>query len=105
MVLDLAPNYWLGVGPVSSKWWGDGGRKKGEDKHTDFLPPAGPLPWFCPESAVNCHGRDFLGSPGSGNFPQSPAKLCSPSVRFKIGAGLRNGASLNVRSEATRGDF
>jgi hypothetical protein len=25
---------------VSSKWWGEGCRKKGEDKHTGFLPPA-----------------------------------------------------------------
>jgi hypothetical protein len=31
-VFDLAPKSRLGVGPVSSKWWGDGGRKKGEDK-------------------------------------------------------------------------
>ena len=27
-VCDLAPDYRLGVGPVSSKWWGDGVRKK-----------------------------------------------------------------------------
>jgi hypothetical protein len=84
---------------------GDGGRKKGEDKQPDFLPPAGPLPPFCPEAAENCHGRDFLGSPGSGNFPQSQAKLCSPSVRLKVGVRSRNGASFNFRSGAVRGDF
>ena len=31
-IFDLAPDYRLGVGPVSSKWLGDGGRKKGEDR-------------------------------------------------------------------------
>ena len=30
-VFDLAPDYRLVVGPVSSKWWGDGRRKKGEE--------------------------------------------------------------------------
>jgi len=34
-VFDLAPKYRRGVGPVSSKRWGDGGRKKGEDKQPD----------------------------------------------------------------------
>jgi hypothetical protein len=43
-VFDLAPKYRRGVGPVSSKWWGDGGRKKGEDKQPDYAPPAGL--WF-----------------------------------------------------------
>ena len=37
-VLDLAPKSRLGVGPVSSKWWGKGGRKKGEDKQPSFQP-------------------------------------------------------------------
>jgi len=31
-IFDLAPDYRLGVGPVSSKWLGDGGCKKGEDR-------------------------------------------------------------------------
>jgi hypothetical protein len=43
-VFDLAPKFRLGVGPVSSKRWGDGGRKNGEDKQPDFMPPAGL--WF-----------------------------------------------------------
>jgi len=33
---DLAPKSRLGVGPVSSKRWGDGVRKIGEDKQSDF---------------------------------------------------------------------
>jgi hypothetical protein len=37
-VLDIAPKYRLGVGPVSSQRWGDGGRKKGEDKQP-YIPP------------------------------------------------------------------
>ena len=35
-VFDLAPKFRLGVGPASSKRWGDGGRKKGEDKQPDL---------------------------------------------------------------------
>ena len=34
-VFDLAPKSRLGVGPVSSKRWGDGVRKKGEDKQPE----------------------------------------------------------------------
>jgi hypothetical protein len=52
-VFDLALNSRLDVGPVSSKWWGDGGRKKGAEKQPYFLPPAGPMPLICPESAEN----------------------------------------------------
>jgi hypothetical protein len=51
------------------------------------------------------HGRDFPDSPGSGNFPQSQAKLAALSVRMKVGVRSRNGASLNFRSGAIRGDF
>jgi hypothetical protein len=40
-VFDLAPVYRLGVGPVSSKWWGDGVRKKGEEKQPEMPSPAG----------------------------------------------------------------
>ena len=39
-VCDLAPDYRLGVGPVSSKWWGDGVRKKGEENNTNIQPLA-----------------------------------------------------------------
>jgi hypothetical protein len=46
-VFDLAPNYRLGVGPVSSKWWGDGVRKKGEDKQPDVLTHYLILPGVC----------------------------------------------------------
>jgi len=38
-VCDLAPDYRLGVGPVSSKWWGDGVRKKGEENNTNIEAP------------------------------------------------------------------
>jgi hypothetical protein len=52
-VFDLAPKSRLDVGPVSSKRWGEGGRKKGEDKQPEFVPPAGSWFEFCPESAEN----------------------------------------------------
>ena len=81
------------------------GVKKAKRNNLTLCPRQGPVPPFCPESAENCHGRDSLDSPGSGNFPQSPAKLCSPSVRLKVGVRSRNGASFNFRSGAIRGDF
>ena len=71
-VFDLAPNSRLGVGPASSKRWGDGGRKKGEDKQPNTFQSVFKS---CPESAENRHGRDVGIFPGSGNFPQSPAKI------------------------------
>jgi len=37
-ICDLAPDYRLGVGPVSSKWLGDGVRKKGEENNTNIQP-------------------------------------------------------------------
>ena len=73
-VFDLASRFRLGVGPVSSKRWGDGGRKTGEET-TLHSNPVGPWFQFCPESAENCHGRDVMAFPGSGNFSQSPAKV------------------------------
>jgi hypothetical protein len=36
-VFDLAPKSRLGVGPVSSKRWGEGVRKNGEDKQPNFV--------------------------------------------------------------------
>jgi hypothetical protein len=39
-VFDLAPKSRLGVGPVSSKRWGDGGRKIGADKQPNLRAPA-----------------------------------------------------------------
>ena len=39
-VFDLAPKFRLGVGPVSSKRWGDGGRKIGADKQPNFRAPS-----------------------------------------------------------------
>jgi len=38
-VFDLASKCRLGVGPASSKRWGDGWREKGEDKQPNILPP------------------------------------------------------------------
>jgi hypothetical protein len=40
-VLDLAAECRLVVGPVSSKRWGEGGRKNGEDKQPDLVAPRG----------------------------------------------------------------
>jgi hypothetical protein len=72
-VFDLAPKCRLGVGPVSSKRWGDGGRKKGEDKQPDFVPPAVVLilPRVCGKSARTGFGL----YPGSVDLPQSPANI------------------------------
>jgi hypothetical protein len=72
-VFDLAPKFRLGVGPVSSKRWGDGGRKTGEDKQRDFVPLVVVLilPGVCGKSART----DFRLFPGSVDLPQSPANI------------------------------
>jgi len=94
-----------GVGPASSKRWGDGVRKSGEDKQLDFVPPAGPwfliLPGVCGKLTRTGHGI----FPGSDNFPQSPSNLGAQSVRLEIGAVSWNEAGLKFRSGAIRGDF
>ena len=59
----------------------------------------------CPESAENWRGRESLAFPGRVNFPQSPSNVGALSGRLKSGAGSWNGAGLNFRSGATRGDF
>jgi hypothetical protein len=69
-VFDLAPKSRLGVGPVSSKRWGDGGRKKGEEKQPSFHPFL-ILPGVC--GKLPRTGQGIF--PGSDNFPQSPANL------------------------------
>ena len=61
-VFDLAPKSRLGVGPVSSKRWGDGGRKIGADKQPNFRAPAVVLilPGVCGKLAragVMCFSR------------------------------------------------
>jgi hypothetical protein len=43
---------------VSSKRWGDGGRKNGEDKQPSISLRL--VLESCPESAETCHGRDAL---------------------------------------------
>jgi len=40
-ILALAPNFRLGVGRVSSKWWGDGGVKKVKTNNTTISASAG----------------------------------------------------------------
>jgi hypothetical protein len=41
-VLDLAPESRFAVGPVSSKWLEDGGRKQAKTYDLTFLPPVMP---------------------------------------------------------------
>ena len=53
-VFDLAPKSRPGVGPVSSKRWGEGGRKKGEDKQPNIQTRKF---YSCPESVENWRGR------------------------------------------------
>jgi hypothetical protein len=72
-VFDLAPKSRPGVGPASSKRWGDGRRKKGEDKQPYVLIRLdfGILPGVCGKSAQTGFGLFS----GSGELPQSPAKI------------------------------
>ena len=70
-VFDLAPKSRLGVGPVSSKRWGDGGRKKGEDKQPSFQPIVFFLPGVGGKLPRTGHGI----FPGSGDFSRSPANI------------------------------
>ena len=73
-VFDLAPKSRLGVGPVSSKRRGDGGRKKGEENNLTFKPRRAVvllLPGVCGKSARTGFGL----LPGSVDLPQSPAKV------------------------------
>jgi len=56
-VCDLASDCRLGVGPVSSKWWGDGGRKKGEENNTNIQAPA-----FLLHHHLRVSGRDWRAS-------------------------------------------
>jgi len=60
-VCDLAPDYRLGVGPVSSKWWGDGVRKKGEENNTNIQAPAFSVTTISASAGVPgwLHGRCF----------------------------------------------
>jgi hypothetical protein len=74
--ISIVSNSRLGVGPVSSKWWGDGGRKKGEDKQSDSVPPAGSWLYCFPESAANQQGRGSV---------FHPAVLTCRSLRPKWG--------------------
>jgi len=73
-VFDLASNYRLGVGPVSSKRWGDGGRKTGEENNRTLCPRQG-----CGFNSarslrrISTDGLQFF--PGSGDLPQSSAKV------------------------------
>jgi len=53
-VFDLAPKSRPGVGPVSSKRWGEGGRKKDEDKQPNIQTRKF---YSCPESVENWRGR------------------------------------------------
>ena len=61
---DLAPNTRPGVGPVSSKRWGDGGRKKGEDRQPVLTYSIKP----CPESAEHWLGRAPVICAGESTF-------------------------------------
>jgi hypothetical protein len=70
-VFDLAPRLRLGVGPASSKRWGDGVRKKGEDKQPHINLNLETLPGVGGKSART----GFSLFPGSGGLPQSPAKV------------------------------
>jgi hypothetical protein len=71
-VFDLAPESRFGVGPVSSKRWGDGGRKKRRRQTTILTPSFGF--WNSARSLrqISTDGLQFI--PGSVDLPQSPAK-------------------------------
>ena len=72
-IFDLAPKSRLGVGPVSSKRWGDGGRKIGEDKQPNFRAPAVVL--ILREVCGKSARTGFSLFPGSVDLPQSPANI------------------------------
>ena len=71
-VFDLAPKCRLGVGPVSSKRWGDGGRKIGEENNLTLCPSRG-FNSVRSLRQISTDGLQFF--PGSGDLPQSPAKV------------------------------
>jgi hypothetical protein len=80
-VFDLAPKSRPGVGPVSSKRWGDGVRKKAKTNN-----PAFPFVWvleFYLESAANQHGR--------------------ASVFFPVGVTCRSLRPISATSKAVSG--
>jgi hypothetical protein len=66
---------------VSSKGWGGGVRKKGEDKQTDF-----PLAQFLPRVCGKLARTGFGVFPDRVNFPQSSSNVGAWSVRWKNGA-------------------
>jgi len=101
-VLDLAPKFRLGVGSVSSKRWGDGGRKTGEET-TLHSNPVGPWFYCFLESAANQHGRASVFFPAvvtcRSLWPISGR--CEGGLAREMAASAFHRASLRSRSGAT----
>jgi hypothetical protein len=100
-VFDLAPRFRLGVGPASSKRWGDGVRKKGEDKQP-YIPLGlgiGIRSGVCGKSTWT--GFSLFPAVVTCRSLQPKSGRCEGRLAREMAASAFHRASLRSRSRAT----